>query len=141
MSGDLWGAGLTSNMASKECLTTIPDLLLSVNQHGVSDHNTMLDAYKELDSVITRNNIQRPVIVVTDGHSSRFDISVQLHLVEKQMNQIVLYPDTTGVTQTHDQINQRLHSEYEAEKARLYPQLASLNRESFMKILSQIWKK
>ena len=57
------------------------------------------------------------------------------------MNQIVLYPDTTGVTQTHDQINQRLHSEYEAEKARLYSPLASLNCESFMKILGNIWKK
>ena len=50
-------------------------------------------------------------------------------------------PDTSGVTQMHDQINNRLHEEYEKSKSELYSEMSNLNRESFMTILGDIWNK
>ena len=42
-------------------------------------------------------------IVVADGHLSRFNINI-------------LPPDTSGVTQNHDHINQPLHSQVQFTK-------------------------
>ena len=50
-------------------------------------------------------------------------------------------PDTTGVTQLLDQINKTLHQEYEAEKASMFTEFNTLNREAFVFILARIWNK
>ena len=49
--------------------------------------------------------------------------------------------DTTGVTQLLDQLNKNIHQEYEKEKACLFTDFNTLNREAFMIILANIWDK
>ena len=46
------GAGLTSQMAP-ESTEKIPNLLVTVNKSGVSDHETLLAAYNEIDRALT----------------------------------------------------------------------------------------
>ena len=41
----------------------------------------------------------------------------------------------------HDQINNRLHDEYEKSKSESYSEMSNLNRESFMTILGDVWNK
>ena len=48
-------------------------------------------------------------------------------------------PDTTGVTQLLDQINQALHTHYRDSKRELFTNEMIINREQFMAILADIW--
>lgn len=48
---------------------------------------------------------------------------------------------TTGVTDLLDQLNKNIHQEYEEEKSAMLTEFNSLNRESFMLILTNIWPK
>ena len=43
------------------------------------------------------------------------------------------------MTQKHDQLNSRLHKSYEETKSKTFSCYASLNREDFMNLLSEIW--
>ena len=122
-----------------EASEKIPNLLMTVNKSGVSDHNTLLDAYKLADSVLTEKEVPRPVIVVADSHGSRFDETVLSFLQEALMFLFILHPDTSGGTQLHDQMNGRLHSLYDQNKEELYTTISTLNRQCFMNILSESW--
>ena len=132
------GAGLTNQMAP-EASEKIPNLLVTVNKSGFSDHNTLLDAYKLVNSVLTEKEVPRPVIVVADGHGSGFDETVLSFLQEALMFLSILHPDTSGGTQLHDQMNGRLHSLYDQNKEELYTTISTLNRQCFMNILSESW--
>ena len=99
----------------------------------------LLAAYKELDHILSEKEISRPVIVIADGHGSRFDEIVLSFLQEALMLLFILHPDTSGGTQTHDQMNAKLHSLYDQKKESLYTSISTLNRESFMNILSEAW--
>ena len=105
------GAGLTNHMAP-ESAENIPNLLVSTNKSGVTDHETLLAAYKELDRELTKEAIERPVIVIADGHSSCFDEDVLEFLQSVLLHLFILHPDTSGGTQVHDQMNAKLHSLY-----------------------------
>ena len=59
--------------------------LISINQHGVSNHSTLLAAYQELDCHLEAKNVTRPVVIIADGHASRFDLSVLVFLRDKQL--------------------------------------------------------
>ena len=77
----------------------IPNLLIFVNQSGVSDGTTLLDTYKELDMVLMEQNITRPVIAIPDGHGSRFDEEVLMFLISKSIHMSsIIPPDTSGQT-------------------------------------------
>ena len=65
---------------------------------------------------------------------------VLVFLNENEMYLFILYPDTSGGTQTHDQCNGRLHALYDEKKEQLYSTIAVLNREAFMTILSECWE-
>ena len=122
-----------------ESTRNIPNLLVSVNNCGVSGHETLLGAYKELDCVLTQEDIPRPVIIIADGHSSRFDEKVLSFLQAALLLIFILHPDTSGGTQVHNQMNAKLHSLYDEKKALLYSSISTLNRECFMNILSEAW--
>lgn len=128
-------------MAPEESAKEITNLLVSVNQSGSSDGRTLLEAYKILDESLNNVGVPRPVLVITDGHGSRFDYNVLKFLHEKNMWLYILYPDTSGATQMHDQLNAQLHRVYELEKANLYSNFAPIDREAFMKIMAPTWKK
>ena len=133
------GAGITSHMAPEVAENQIENLLVSVSKSAVSDHKTLLAGYKTLDNVLLSRDIQRPIIVIADGHGSRFDEGVMSFCQEKELRQLILPPDTSGVTQKHDQLNGMLHKKYEEAKANKFTCYASLNREDFMNLLSEIW--
>jgi len=74
-------------MAPKEAVDNIENLLISTTERGSQDHNSLLDAYKCFDRYLTKNNIQRPIVLLSDGHTSRFDFDVLSFL---QANKVVL---------------------------------------------------
>ena len=49
-------------------------------------------------------------------------------------------PNTTGVTELLDQINQSLHSQYRSQKKDLFTEDGTINREGFMRILENMWR-
>ena len=70
------GKGISAHMAPKEAVERIPNLLICTNGSGSQDHSTLLSAYQMFDLYLDENNIKRPVAVLSDGHSSRFDSDV-----------------------------------------------------------------
>ena len=106
------GSGLTSHMCPKNAAEKIENLIISVNDTGYSTGETLHSAYTELTKVIKSRKENRHEgamdevdIVVADGHLSRFNIKVMDHCAENGLEQHILPPDTSGVTQKHDQIN------------------------------------
>ena len=91
------------------------------------------------DKYLTANDVERPVVVLTDGHSSRYDVDVLRFCEEKKIRQFVSPPDTTGLLQPLDQINSMLHSSYRKCLENKFDSGVHLNRESFMLILAEIW--
>lgn len=96
--------------------------------------------YVLFDKYLSKNNIKRPVVVLTDGHSCRFDIPVLKYCEEKEIRQFVSPPDTTGpgLLQPLDQINSAFHTAYRDAKEDLVVS-SHINREVFMTILGDIW--
>ena len=75
------GSGHSNHMAPA-VTEKIKELLISVNSSGCSDHTTLLAAYKNMDRVLTEEGIKKPIIIIADGHSSRFDEKVLIYLVQ-----------------------------------------------------------
>ena len=63
-------------MAPEVAVNNIPNLMTSVNKSGVSENVMLLATYKELNRHLNDINTKRPVIVLADGHGSRFDKKV-----------------------------------------------------------------
>ena len=124
-------------MAPEIAVNNIPNLTISVNKSGASDNITLLAVYKELNHHLNDINTKCPV----NGHGSRFNEKVFSFLEQNQMWLFILPPDTTGITQMHDQINNQLHDEYEKTKSELYSEMSNLNRESFITILGDVENK
>ena len=131
--------GITSAMVPKEASEKIPNLLISTAENGVSTHETFLAAMQEFDEYLEEKQIERPVVLLSDGHSSRLEYDVLAYLQSRKINLFISPPDTTGVTQLLDQLNKNIHQEYEKEKASMFTEFNSLNREAFMLILANIW--
>ena len=58
------------------------------------------------------------------------------HCETNLLDQFILPPDISGVTQKYDQINQLLHATYEKKKSKMY---SDINKECFMNIISEVW--
>ena len=127
-------------MAPKVAVEKIKRLLISTTESGTQDHHSLLDAYKKFEKYLGEENIQRPVVLLSDGHSSRFDFNVLKFLRESNIHLYISPPDTTGVTQLLDQSpNQKLHQEYNKKRDELFSPFQTINREGFMQILGEIW--
>ena len=142
------GSGLTSHMCPKNAAEKIENLIITVNDTGCSTGETLLAAYSELTKVVKMRKEAREGtaevedsidIVIADGHKSRFNPQVMEHCDNNSLEQHILPPDTSGVTQKHDQINQQLHSKYSSKKKEMYTSYSDLNKECFMNILAEIW--
>lgn len=129
-------------MAPKVAVEKMKNLIISSTEKGCQDNHSLLDVYKRFDKYLSNNNIQRPIVMLADGHSSRFDYKVLHFLREKQLHLYITPPDTTGVTQLLDQSpNQNLHREYNKAKEKLFTAFQTINRENFMSILGEMWDK
>jgi len=96
----------------------------------------LLAGYKILDNVLETRSVKQPILVIADGHASRFDEDVMSLCQKKDLRQFILPPYTSEVTQKHNQLNDRLHKKYEEAKANKFSCYAALNSEDFMTFLS-----
>ena len=135
------GTGLTSHMCPETATDNIENLFISVTEKGVSTQESLYAAYVNLESVILERGCEKPQVIIADGHKSRFGEKVLSFCENKHLDQFILPPDTSGVTQKHDQINQKLHSAYEAKKDEIFSDYAVINKEGFMTILAEVWNK
>ena len=102
-------AGITSAMAPDVAVEKIENLLISVTENGYQNGASCFESCKTFNKYLTKANVTRPIVMLSDGHSSRFDINVLRHDHEKEMNSHISPPDTTSITQPLDQINASLH--------------------------------
>ena len=77
-------------------------------------------------------------MIIADGHKSRFDAQVLRHCEEHNLDQFILWPNTSGATQKHDKINSQLHSKYEEMESVMYTEYSALKKECFMNILAEV---
>ena len=107
-------------MAPAAAVENVKHLLISTTEHGVSDHESFRAACVEFDEYLTEHEVQRPVVLLGDGHSSRFDFDVLTFLLAKLIWLFISPADTTGVTQYLDQLNKNLHHEYRKSKDSMF---------------------
>ena len=132
-------AGFTTAMAPAKAVEEIPNLFISVTDNGYQTGESCLRSCQFLEKIIAKENTERPISMLTDGHSSRFDVNVLRFNRENKMTSHVSPPDTTSVTQTLDQINAALHSSYIRECDKFFRD-NHINRELFLEILADVWK-
>ena len=132
------GQGISSHMATKPSVESILNLFISATENGIQDCKSMFETYKYLDKVVEKKQIQRPIVVLSDGHSSRFSCDTFSFMFQKLLKMFVGRPDTTGQTQLLDQINHSLHDAYRREKIEQFMQFKSVNRTGFLDILAGI---
>ena len=132
-------SGIKSNMAPKKAADSIENLLVSSTENGFITGKACCKFYEEFDKFLTANDVERPVVVLTDGHSSRYDLEVLRFCEEKKICQFVSPPDTTGLLQPLDQINSMLHAAYRNCLEKNFDTGSHVTRESFMLILAEIW--
>ena len=62
-----------------------------------------------------------------------------IYFLAKGIQPFLSYPESTRVTPLLDQQNKNIHQQYEKEKSFMFTEFNTLNRESFMLILANIW--
>ena len=139
------GAGITNHMCPKNAAEKIPNLFISVTEKGSTTGQSLLPAYKHLfDTSISTMRQARATdeahVIIAEGHKSRFEGNLLRFCVENKMEQFIIWPDTSGATQKHDQINSQLHSKYEDVKSAMFSSYSDINRECFMNILAECIK-
>ena len=64
---------ISSHMAPKTAVEKINNLLVSTTDSGYQDGRTCLASYKMFAKAVKQNKVQKPIVALTDGHSSRYD--------------------------------------------------------------------
>ena len=106
------GKGAASKMVNPK----IKNLLVSTTENSVQDKRSLEAAYHYFDELITKKGVQKPVLLVSDGHSSRFIPQSLTYLFSNQLELFLGPPDSTGLTQLLNQVNQSLHTHYRKTK-------------------------
>ena len=83
----------------------IPHLLISTTDSGMQVQVSLLDAYKMLNTYLEENSIEKPVVLLSDGHGSRFDDTIMEYLHQEEIILFIGPPDTTNIIQLLDQTN------------------------------------
>ena len=68
--------GITSAMAPAKAVNDIKNLLISTTESGYQTGESCLGSCQYLDKILSKDGITRPISMLTDGHSSRFDLGV-----------------------------------------------------------------
>ncbi|XP_065652733.1 uncharacterized protein LOC136080032 [Hydra vulgaris] len=77
------GKDITSHLAPKTAVKNIKNLIILSTEKGNQDNHSLLDLHKKFDMYFLEENIHRPVVMLADGRSSRFDYNVLHFLHEK----------------------------------------------------------
>ena len=67
---------ISSHMAPKTAVKKINNLLVSTTDSGYQDGRTCLVSYEIFAKADKKNKVQKPIVILTDGHSSRYDAEV-----------------------------------------------------------------
>ena len=134
----LKGESITSNMITTNAVENIENLLKSTTESGSQDGRSCYEVYKFFNHVIDDN--KKTVVVLTDGHSSRFNVDVLRTCRDEKLRQYLGPPDSTHATQLLDQINAALHHSYHSSSKVLFKNEA-VDRHGFLDILASIWSK
>ena len=92
-------SGITSTMAPPIAISKICHLLISTSENGVSTNETFLDAVREFNAYLTEHGIKRPVVLLSDGHSSRMNYEVLLFLFQNDIWLFITPADNSCVCQ------------------------------------------
>ena len=82
--------------------------------------------------------MQKPIVVLTDGLSSRYDADMMQFCRKEDIHQSMGLPNTTELTQLLDQVFGNLHTCYSNEKDQVFDS-EKVNQEGFMQILASVW--
>ena len=132
------GTCISSHMALKIGVEKINNLLVSTTDPGYQDERACLASYKMFAKAVKKNKVQKPIIVLTDDHSSRYDVDVMQFCRKEDIHQFMGLPDTTELTQLLDQVFANLHTCYSNEKDQVFVG-QKVNREGFTQTLASIW--
>jgi hypothetical protein len=121
--------------------------LLSNTECGVQTGESCLEAYKMLDRELTARGIPRPVVMMTDNHSSRKAEAVLAFCKKVGIRQFFEISNASGFLQALDQYNRMFHQKYRQEKERYKmarrpaggSSQVSLNIQDFLAITCAIW--
>ena len=114
------GTCISSHMAPKTAVEKISNLLVSTTDSVYQDGRTSLASYKIFAKAIKQNKVQKPIVVLTDGHSSRFDADVMQFCRKEDIHLFMGLTDTTELTQLLDQVFANLHPYYSNEKDQVF---------------------
>ena len=131
------GTCISSHMTLKIGVEKINNLLVSTTDPGYQDGRPCLASYKMFAKAVKKNKVQKPIIVLTDDHSSRYDVDVMQFCRKEDIHQFMGLPDTTEPTQLLDQVFANLHTCYSNEKDQVFVG-QKVNREGFTQILASI---
>ena len=119
--------------------------LVTANENGVQTAESFMEHITLFDVELTKRDVPRPVVLLSDSHSSRKDTRV-LELCKQLQIRLFFEPaDTSGFLQALDQINKQCHERYKKEKNRfkrsrtLNHGTDSLNTADFLSILARMW--
>ena len=114
------GTCISSHMAPKTAVEKISNLLVSTTDSVYQDGRTSLASYKIFAKAIKQNKVQKPIVVLTDGHSSRYDADVMQFCRKEDIHLFMGLTDTTELTQLLDQVFANLHPYYSNEKDQVF---------------------
>ncbi|KAK3277363.1 hypothetical protein CYMTET_14622 [Cymbomonas tetramitiformis] len=106
-------------------------LLVSPTEKGVQTGDTLGDRMDMLDKEVTARGLPRPLIILTDGHKSRFSHQVLSKCREYQFKMYVERSNSSQFLQALDQFNKKFHNQYiKAKKNYKKEKVVQLTRES-----------
>ena len=111
---------------------------MSITDSGYQDGRTCLVIYKMFAKAVKKDKVQKPIVVLTDRHSSRYDEDAMHFCRKEDIHQFMGLLDTTELTQVLDQVFTNLHACYSNEKDQVFDG-EKVNQEGFMQILASIW--
>ena len=88
----------------------IPNLIVSMTENGVQDKNSLEAAYSYFNKCVEKRGVKKPILITSDGHSSIFSHPSLSFLFSNGLEMFLGPPETTGLIQLLDQINQSLRS-------------------------------
>ena len=114
------GTCISSHMAPKTAVEKISNLLVSTTNSVYQDGRTSLASYKMFAKAIKQNKVQKPIVVLTDGHSSRYDADVMQFYRKEDIHRFMGLTDTTELKQLLGQVFANLHPCYSNEKDQVF---------------------
>ena len=119
--------------------------LISATEKGMQTDLSLADRYALLKKELDARNVEMPVVIATDGHSSRTGPLTEAQTDAYGLRQWLAMSDTSGWAQMWDQLFKGFHAEYnrilktwKIGEKRKNRQLV-LNPDTVMQILAVMW--